>query len=103
MITSIDSNSQITVVGYSSTNEGRGRIIVFGSQTLDILQQIDGTDLKRGVGNYVHIQDDPESLGYRIWYSTNEKLIAASYVTYGQETVFEDEIYDQDVPSTIAT
>jgi len=30
-------------------------------------------------------------------------MIAASYVTYGQETVFEDEIYDQDVPSSVAT
>ena len=30
--------------------------------------------------------------GYRIWYSTTDKLIAASYTFYDTEVIFEDEI-----------
>ena len=42
--------------------------------------------------------------GYRIWYSTTDKLIAASYTFYDTEVIFEDEIVVypiQGVDSTI--
>jgi hypothetical protein len=36
--------------------------------------------------------------GNRIWYSAENKIFGASYVTYGQNPpVFEDEIYVKDV------
>ena len=64
------------------------------SQTLDKLHEILGTDDKRGLGKHVQIQDDPYSSGFRIWYSAEDKLVAASYASYGSEDfIFEDEVY----------
>jgi hypothetical protein len=47
-----------------------------------VLEQIIGTDTKRGIGKYIKIQDDLSSNGYRIWYSAEDKIVAATYVTY---------------------
>ena len=91
-ISSIDSNSLITVVGYESYNEGKGLITVMDSQSLDLLYTIDGLETKQGVGKQVQIQEDRQSNGYRIWYSTKDKLIAASYAKFGSEVIFDDEI-----------
>ena len=55
-ITAIDSNSLITVVGYGNYNDGKGRIIIFDTQTLDVRHLVEGSDGKNGVGRSVQIQ-----------------------------------------------
>ena len=64
------------------------------SQTLSILQSIEGTDTKRSVGKELRVQEDSDNLqrGYRIWYSTEDKIYAASYTFYDSDVIFEDEI-----------
>ena len=50
-----------------------------------------------GVGKEVRIQDDRQSGGYRIWYSSTDKLTAASYTKFNSQWLFQDEIKVYDV------
>ena len=73
-------------------------MFIFDSQTLQLTERIKGTDSKRAIGKKVKIQKEPFLNGNRIWYSTENKVFAASYVTYGQSTpVLDDEIYVKDL------
>ena len=75
------------------------------SQTLQILQTIEGSETKREVGKQLRIQEDSDRLqrGYRIWYSTTDKIIAASYTFYDTEVLFEDEVVFYSVLSVDST
>ena len=75
------------------------------SQTLQVLQLIDGTETKLGVGKTLRIQEDSDRLqrGYRIWYATTDKLIAASYTFYDTDVIFEDEIVVYPIQSIDST
>lgn len=56
-------------------------------------QVISGTVEKPKIGKSVKIQADKLSEGNRIWYSSADQIIMASYVSYGQNLVFEDDIF----------
>ena len=45
----------------------------------------------------MYIQDDPVVNGYRIWYSTDSTLYAASYSTFSQTVVFEEIVYSEPI------
>ena len=90
---SADATTDLIVAGCAECNEGNGQIYLLDVQTGETLAQtIIGTEQKK-VGSYVKIQEDPNSLGWRIWYTTQDRIIAASLVLYGPELVIEDEIF----------
>ena len=47
------------------------------------------------VGNSVVIQRDKLSGGHRIWYATENSIIASSLIDYVNDKKFEDEIFIQ--------
>ena len=48
------------------------------------------------------IQVDELSSGNRIWYSTENAIMASSLISYVGEPVFEDEIFKQEEPEVVS-
>ena len=106
-MTSVDANEELIAVGCSSCNNNFGEIVLYDSISITQLPHKIRGDPKTGkkVGKTVLLQKDQLAEGNRIWYSTEDSVIAASLVTYEGEQVFEDEIFVQvqdDVSSNLA-
>ena len=45
----------------------------------------------------MYIQDDPIVNGYRVWYTTEDTLYAASYAIYSSTVVWEEAVYEEPI------
>ena len=85
------------MAGCEGCENGYGLIVIYdvlsGELTEFVIKGDPGSGKK--VGSSVIIQRDTLSSGNRIWYATENSIIASSLITYVNEKKFEDEIFIQ--------
>ena len=103
-LTTVDATQDLIVAGCSSCNDGYGRIIMYDAKESGLLSYtVEGNpETGKKVGNSVIIQVDELSSGNRIWYSTENAIMASSLISYVGEPVFEDEIFTQAEPEVVS-
>lgn len=101
---SADAVKDLIVAGCTECNDGFGEIYFLDVRTGATLNvSIKGNkNTGKRVGRNIKIQPDEASSGWRIWYSTEDKLVVASLIKYGSELVLEDEIFSQETDPVIS-